>query len=94
MNLKKEQYYRITETSGKKWKGTFEEECNFFGQPCLKFYFEHQIIAISLIEKIEEVTWISPDDQAIAKGCFEEYKTYMTINGKEPRNKYIYKEVA
>ena len=94
MNLKKEQYYRITETSGKKWKGIFEEECNFFGQPCLRFYFKHQIIAIELIEKIEEATRISPDDQARAKGCFDEFLKYETINGKQARDKYIYKEVA
>ena len=46
------------------------------------------------IEKIEEVTEISVDDQARDKGCWDEYLTYQTINGKNPRRKFIYKEVA
>ena len=48
----------------------------------------------STIEKIEEVTEISVDDQARDKGCWDEYLTYQTINGKNPRRKFIYKELA
>jgi hypothetical protein len=93
MKLIKDKYYRVTEVSGKKWRGDFEEECVVLGFDCLKFSFKHQIISIDLIAKIEEASWITTDDQAREKGCWEEFLMYQTINGKTPRIRYIYNTV-
>tara|TARA_R110000823_G_scaffold272942_1_gene392085 strand:+ start:322 stop:627 length:306 start_codon:yes stop_codon:yes gene_type:complete len=94
MKLEEGKYYRVTEVNGKKWRGEFEKEFDFRGRTCIQFCFEHHVIDISLVEKIEEASWIDVQEQAKEKNCLDEYFKYQTINGKVPRTKFIYKELV
>ena len=92
--MKKDKYYRVTEKSGKKWKGNFDGKVECLGIDCFRFYFHSCIIEIDLIEKIEEVTVISPDTIAREQGCWDEYCNYLTVNGVKIRERYTYKEIS
>ena len=93
LELVKDKRYRVTQTDGKKWRGTFDGKFEVMGHKVLQFSWEHQIIDTDLISKIEDVEEIRPQTQAIKEGRFDEYKHYGTINGKTPRRQFIYTEV-
>ena len=93
LELVKDKRYRVTETNGKKWRGTFDGKFKVMGCKVLQFSWKHQIIDTTLISKIEGVEEIRPQDQATKAGRFDEYRHYGTINGKTPRRQFIYTEV-
>ena len=84
MKLIKGTYYRITETWGKKWKGTFEEEINYMGRDCLRFslgrpterFTNHLTIQVSLIKLIEEADETTVEQQAKDEDRLDEYEHY------------------
>ena len=91
--MTKNKYYRVTETSGKRWKGTFEKKITVIGINCFMFTFTHNIIDISLIKKIEEVEVISKDTIAREQDCWKEFCSYGTVNGVKIKKRYKYKEI-
>ena len=93
--MQKDKYYRVTIESGRKFKGTFGGKLTIANQRCFRFFSHpnNQTVAIDLIEKIEEITITRSQTIAIEQGCFEEYKKYLTVNGKKIRDRHTYKEI-
>ena len=95
MNLTKNKWYRITDINGKKSKMRFISKMDMHGIIMYSFkeWGKTLIISEGSIVKIESYETITPDKQARELGCWDEYKTYMMVNGKTLRNKYIYKTI-
>lgn len=93
INLIKDKQYRIIQTDGKKWRGTFVGKFDLLGSEMYEFSFESHLIDGRLIAKIDEFEVISPDTQAIEQDCFREYLKYSTIKGKKTKRKFIYTEI-
>tara|TARA_Y100000593_G_scaffold88174_1_gene169979 strand:- start:57 stop:419 length:363 start_codon:yes stop_codon:yes gene_type:complete len=93
LKLEKNKYYRVTDQNGKKFRGSFDSKLSVLGQKCLRFCWEHHIIAVDLIKNVEQVEIITPDSQAREQGCWDEFKHYGTIKGKKAKRKFIYKEL-
>ena len=95
MGLIKGNYYRITDIDGKKWKGFFEKETSWMGRDCLQFSWNHVIIQIALIDRIEEVKETTVQQQAENEGRIDEYNHYGSLydDGAKRRTKFKYNPV-